>query len=89
MVTDGYALAIPIDELQAVAWEMMADCGAAPETVRRRCAAQAVHNRACPCLLETSCVLDAVASEFGRWVAEPHRVAARGRPPAPECRCVA
>lgn len=68
MPTDGYGLAIPLAELRAAAARVACECGQCHDDCERQhCADAAVRARVCPCLLQESSVVAALAASFRDW----------------------
>lgn len=69
MSTDGYCLAIPLAELRSAAARAACECGEHHDNrARRRCADAAVRAEVCPCLLQESSVMEALAISFCDWI---------------------
>lgn len=63
---DGYAEAIPIDELVAIARAVADECGQRAESDVHECAQRIVRSRLCPCAASVDALVDAVVTEFRR-----------------------
>jgi len=69
MPTDGYCLAIPLAELRSAAARAACQCGEChDDSERQRCADAAVRAGVCPCLLQESSVMKALATSFRDWI---------------------
>lgn len=64
MPTDGYILAIPLDEIEGSAVETALACGCPGDPDREQCAAALVRSYVCPCLLDAPRIIDAIATDF-------------------------
>ena len=60
---DGYAQAIPMDELVALAYQCASDCG---DCTLRSQIEREVRARLCPCVLCDECIVNAVVQEVAR-----------------------
>lgn len=67
---DGYAEAIPIDELVKLARADVDSCAVKSDEVVRKCAERVVRSKLCPCAASVDSIVAAVADEYRRQLAE-------------------